>query len=43
MSARDELKKILDDARPDLVCGVISEDRIDNYEDAVNNLLNAKE
>jgi len=43
ISARDELKKILDEVRPDLQNGVINEDRINAYEDAVNNLLDAKE
>jgi len=43
ISARDELKKILEEIRPDLQNGVINEDRIDAYEDAVNNLLDAKE
>jgi len=42
-SAREELRKIFDDIRPELRGGIIKEDRIDIYEDAVNNLLDAKE
>eukprot|EP00833_Pecoramyces_ruminatium_P009935 jgi/Orpsp1_1/1183967/evm.model.c7180000087424.1 len=42
-SARDELRKIFDEIRPDLRDGIIKEDRVDAYEDAVNNLLDAKE
>jgi len=42
-STRTELKKILNDIRPELRNGTIREDKIDDYEDAINHLIDAKE
>jgi len=42
-TVRDEIRKILDDIRPELRNAVIHEDRVDTYEEAINNLLDAKE
>jgi hypothetical protein len=42
-AVRSELGKIFDDIGSDLRDGIIQEDRVDAYEDAINNLLDAKE